>query len=158
MFVKYYETRVVKGQYTTTYYYYTHFDYMDAIVFKFTPNGELDWLIQIDRDNYRKTYSGHLRTQKPLEPGKLETFLVKDNMLACLYNTPGRKYGKKRFGLSEVLVHPDGKVDGPFDFTSDAQFGLLDGGIIQTDGNEVIAVGTDKKEDYLWVKKIRLAD
>jgi len=156
MFTKFYETRVTKTQYLTIYNYYTHYNYMDALLFKFTPNGELDWVDQIDRDNYRKTYSGHIRSQKPLDPGKLITFLGPDDKLAMLYNTPGRKYGKKRFGLSEVIVSRDGQMTDPYDFTSNAEFGLLDDGIISIDPNTVIAVGTDKKGDFLWTKKISL--
>ena len=44
----------------------------------------------------------------------------------------------------------------PYDFTSNAEFGLLDDGIISLDPNTVIAVGTDKKGDFLWTKKISL--
>ena len=50
----------------------------------------------------------------------------------------------------------DGKVNEPVDFTSDFQFGLLEDGLIQIDRTTVIGVGTDKKEDNLWLKKIKL--
>lgn len=140
----------------TTYYYYTDFTYLDAVVYKFNANCEMDWLVQIDRDMYTRRYNGHLTSEKPIEPGKLDAFLQDDHKLAVLYNTPGKKYGKKRFGLSEILIAADGNSGDPIDFTSQAQFGLLDGGIISVDRNTIIAVGTDKKEDYLWVKKIKL--
>lgn len=137
---------------------YTHYDYMDAVVFKFTPNGELDWLVQIDRDNYRLTYQGFIRSLKPLEPGKLETFLTNDGRLIALYNTPGRKYNKKRFGLSEVIISPDGSMTNPVDYNNNFQFCMIDGGIIKYDDNTIFAVGTDRKYDNLWIKKIRLLD
>lgn len=162
MYAKTYETVKTSSQTMigtiNTYYYYTHYDYMDAVVFKFTPNGELDWLVQIDRDNYRLTYPGHIRSLKPLDPGKLETFLTNDGRLIALYNTPGRKYGKKRFGLSEVIISPDGNMTDPVDYNNNFQFCLIDGGIIKYDNNTIFAVGTDRKNDNLWIKKIKLLD
>ncbi|NTW31151.1 MAG: hypothetical protein HGB12_00700 [Bacteroidetes bacterium] len=158
MFVKIYKTTETKSGDYVTYRYYTEFYYMDAVVFKFNAKGELEWLDQIDRDDYKRTYSGHLKTQKPLEPGKLEVFLMKDSKLACFYNTPGRKYGKKRFGLSEVVVSSNGDMSQVYDYTSEAQFGLLDGGLIKIDDNTIMAIGTDKKEKNCWVKKIKIVD
>ena len=73
------------------------------------------------------------------------------NKLVLLYNTPGRKYNGKRFGLSEVVVTPEGEMTDPYDFTSEQQFGLLDGGIINIGDNEILAVGTDKKGNKVVV-------
>jgi hypothetical protein len=158
MFVKYYRSVCTDNGYVSFCSYYTDFDYMDALIFKFTPNGELDWLVQVDRDNYKKTYYGYIKTNKPLDPGKLETYLVNDEKMVCLYNTPGRKYSGKRFGLSEVVITKDGQMTDPYDFTSEQQFGLLDGGLINIGNNEMMAVGTDKKGNNLWVKKIKIID
>jgi hypothetical protein len=156
MFVKYFNTTVVKTDYFTTWYYYTYFDYMDAVIYKFSPKADLDWLVQIDRDTYRRKYRGHLSAEKPLINGKLDTYLMDNENLVALYNTPGRKYSEKRFGLSGITMTKDGKVNEPVDFTSDFQFGLLEDGLIQIDRTTVIGVGTDKKEDNLWLKKIKL--
>lgn len=156
MFVKYWRTVVTQSGNIKTSKYYTDYKYLDAVVYKFNPKCEMDWIIQVDRDEYTKTHKGHLSSEKPIEPGKLDVFLQSNKKLAVLYNTPGKKYGKKRFGLSELLVSPDGNSGEAVDFTSEAQFGMLDGGLIRVDANTVLAVGTDKKEDYLWVKKIKL--
>jgi hypothetical protein len=129
---------------------------MDGLVFKFNSNGELDWLVQVDRDNYTKTYYGLYKSKKPLEDGKLTSYLMPGNKLVLLYNTPGRKYSGKRFGLSEVVVTPEGEMTDPFDYTSEQQFGLLDGGIIDIGNYEILAVGTDKKGNNLWIKKIKI--
>ena len=44
----------------------------------------------------------------------------------------------------------------PADFTSEQQFGLLDGGIIDIGDQQILAVGTDKKANNLWIKKIKV--
>lgn len=156
MFVKFWRTTVTQSGNIKTYRYFTDYKYLDAVVYKFTPSCEMDWMIQVDRDEYTKTYKGHQTSEKPIDAGKLDAFLQADQKLAVLYNTPGKKYGKKRFGLSEILIQPNGNSGEAVDFTSEAQFGLLDGGLIAVDASTVLAVGTDKKEDYLWVKKIKL--
>ncbi len=160
MFTKYWKTTVTKttaGNITyTTYRYYTIFDYLDAIVYKFTPNMELDWLVQIDRDMYKRTYDGHLKAEKPVETGKLDTYLTDNSKLYVFYNTPGKKYNGKRFGLSGMTISTDGAISDPKDFNDEYQFGQLDGGVVKVDKDHIIAVGTDKKGDNLWFKKIKL--
>ncbi|MCY7291656.1 MAG: hypothetical protein LH615_05670, partial [Ferruginibacter sp.] len=116
MFVKYWRTTVTKGEYVTTYNYYTDFSYKDAVIYKFTKECELDWVHQIDRDAYTRTYGGHLKADKPIDRGKLDPFLLDNNSLAVLYNTPGGKYGKKRFGLSGITIKPDGTSNEVVDF------------------------------------------
>ncbi len=160
MFVKYWRTTVTKSTIGTTTYttfnYYTDYSYLDAVVYKFTSNVELDWLVQIDRDMYKRTYSGHLKAEKPLDPGKLNTYLTKENKLVSFYNTPGKKYNGKRFGLSGMTITMDGNATDPVDFNDEFNFGQLDGGIIKVDDNHIIAVGMDKKEKNLWLKKIQI--
>jgi hypothetical protein len=156
MFTKVYRAVCTKSDYFSYCQYFTDFNYMDGLVFKFNANGELDWLVQVDRDNYTKVYYGLIKSKKPLESGKLVSYLKTGNKMVILYNTPGRKYSGKRFGLSEVLVTPEGEMTDPFDYTSEQQFGLLDGGIIDIDDDQILAVGTDKKGNNLWVKKIKI--
>ncbi len=160
MYVKYWRTQVQKstvGNMTyTTYRYYTDYQYLDAIVYKFNANVEMEWLVQIDRDMYKRTYSGHLKAEKPIDPGKLNTYLTKDDKLVAFYNTPGKKYSGKRFGLSGMTITKDGNATDPVDFNDNFQFGQLDGGVIKIDENHIVAVGTDKKEDFLWFKKIKI--
>jgi hypothetical protein len=160
MFVKYWQTEVSKStagnMAITTYRYYTHYKYLDAIVYKFSPNVELEWLVQIDRDMYTRKYDGHLKSEKPIDPGKLDTYILNGDKLAAFYNTPGKKYNAKRFGLSAITVTKDGEATDPIDFNSEFQFCQIDGGLIRIDNDHLIAVGTDKKGDNLWFKKIKI--
>ncbi len=156
MYVKFWRTTVTKEATQTVYRYYTDFDFKDAVVYKFTKDCELDWLYQIDRDSYTANYTGHLKSEKPPTGGKLDVFLLDNNSVSVMYNTPGGKYGKRRFGLSGLNISPEGTSKDAVDFTSDSQFGQIYGGVVRVDNNTIIAVGTDKKEDNLWFKKIKL--
>ena len=118
MYNKEYHTVLNTIDYYNNYSNYTDYNYLNGFVFKFNANAGLDWLVQIEKDNYTKEYSGFIKDNKPQESGKLESYLLPDKKLAVLYNTQGRKYSSNRFGLYEVLITPQGDLTNPYEFTS----------------------------------------